>query len=200
GDATAYVINHLLGRISERQFIDTWIIEVSGKAGKAGAAIFFVGPKARVPFAPVQDNGRDGSDRLNIINDRWTAIEALDGGERWLKPRQSALAFEGLHQRGLFAYFVGAGTGVGQNVELTLAAEDVLAKKALRISVTYRLLYDLEQIAIFATKIYEAELGPDRQSGDQCAFDNCVGVVFSQQPVLAGSRLALVAVDEDVLR
>src|SRR5262249_9513108 len=63
-----------------------------------------------------------------------------------------------------------------------------------------RLVHDIDQIPIFAANVNVAGMRIDRESGDKHALDQLVWIIFDQHPVLAGARLALVAVDNDVLR
>jgi hypothetical protein len=81
-----------------------------------------------------------------------------------------------------------------------LGAEDVLAQKALRVGVGDGLLHDFEQVAILAAQVDEAGLRADGQAGDHRAFNHRMRIVQKDQVILAGSRLALVAVHQHVLR
>ena len=65
----------------------------------------------------------------------------------------AALAFKRFHQRGFFSDFVGSGAAVPINVEVTPAAENILAEKPFGIGVANRLLHDDREIAIFAANI-----------------------------------------------
>src|SRR4029453_11042567 len=50
-----------------------------------------------------------------------------------------------------------------------------------------------------AAHVDRAEVGPDRVAGDDAAFDQRVRVGHHRRDVLAGTRLALVGVDDQVL-
>ncbi len=76
----------------------------------------------------------------------------------------------------------------------------LLAQKALGVGVVDGLLHDLEQVAILAAQVDKAHLGADGQAGDDHTLDHRVGIVLEDQPVFAGARLALISVDQDVLR
>ena len=142
---------------------------------------------------------RHGGDGLGVVDDRGTAVEADDGREGRLDARNAALAFERLHQRGLFANFVGACAGLRDDLEFGFGAEDVLAQEALGVGIGDGLLHDLEQVAVLAAQIDEADLGADGEAGDDGAFDDRVRIVQEDEVIFAGARLALVAVDQDVL-
>ncbi len=141
-------------------------------------------------------HSRDG---LGIVDDRGTAIEADNGREGRLDARHTALAFERLHQRRLFADFVGASAGLRDDLELDAGAEDVLAQKAALVGIGDGALHDFEKVAIFAAQIDKAHARAHRQAGDDGAFDHGMRIVQEDQVILAGSGLAFVAVDEDVL-
>ena len=49
-------------------------------------------------------------------------------GKGGLMRGNTALAFERLHQGGLFADFVGSGAGLGHDIEVEARSEDVLAQ------------------------------------------------------------------------
>ncbi len=149
--------------------------------------------------ADAEDVGHGGQG-LRIVNDGGAAVEADDRREGRTDAGDAALAFERFHQGRLFADFVGAGAGVGDDVEIHIAAEDVLAQKALGIGVVDGFLHDLEQVAILAAQVDEAHLGADGQAGDDDALDHGVGIVLEDQAVFAGAGFALISVDQDVFR
>ena len=139
-------------------------------------------------------------DGLRVVDDGGAAVEADDGREGRLDAGDAALAFERLHEGGLFADLVGAGAGLGDDVEVDAGAEDVLAEKALGVGVGDGLFDDLEQVAILAAQIDEAQLRADGEAGDHGAFDDRVRIVEEDDVILAGAGLGFVAVDQDVLR
>ena len=144
------------------------------------------------------DDVRHGGDGLGIVDDCGTAVEADDGREGRLDARNAALAFERLHERGLFAHFVGARAGLRDDLEFGFGAEDVFAEKAALVGVGDGAFHDFEEVAILAAQIDEAHLRADGEAGDDGAFDDGVRIVKKDQMIFAGAGLALVAVDEDV--
>ena len=143
--------------------------------------------------------GRVG-DGLRVVDDGGAAVEADHGREGRPDARDAALAFERLHQRGLFADLIGAGAGLGDDVEVDARhAEDVLAEEALGVGVGDGLLHDVEQVAVLAAQVDEAHLRADGEAGDHGALDDGVRVFEEEDVVLAGAGLGLVAVDQDVL-
>src|SRR5580704_18723815 len=100
----------------------------------------------------------NAGDGLGVVDDGGSAVKANHGWKRRLDARNAALAFERLHQRRLLAYFVGSCTCLRDDIEIDARSKDVLAQKALRVSVRNRFLHDLEQIAIFTAQVDEAHL------------------------------------------
>src|SRR5215469_34170 len=141
-----------------------------------------------------------GSNGLGVVDDSWPAVETDDSRKRGFDARDAALAFERLHEGGLFAYLVGASTGLGDDVEVeAVLAEDVLAEETFCVGIGYGLFDDLEEIAVFAAKIDEAHLCSDGETCNHSAFDNRVRVVQEDDVILARARLGFVTVDENVL-
>ena len=87
-------------------------------------------PKPLNHSAPVGDDPRHVGERLDVVDQRRPAVEALDRRERRLQARVAALALERVEQRRLLAADVGAGAAVDDQLEVAVAAEDVLAEVA----------------------------------------------------------------------
>jgi hypothetical protein len=66
-------------------------------------------------------------DGLGVVDDRGAAVKADHGREGRLDARDAALAFERLHERGLFADFVGACAALRDDLEFRLGAENAFA-------------------------------------------------------------------------
>src|SRR5216684_6347603 len=199
GNSAADLVNHLLQRISQRKFVNSRLIDVSAQAEEARSAIL-----GRAKFgellSPHKQDVRHGSQRLDIVDDRRAAPQTNHSRERGTNSRNAALAFQRFHQRGLFAYFVSPSAGVPANVEVLPAAEDVLAEKAFRICVGDRFAHNVDEIAVLAANVYEANLRANGQSCDHNTFDYSVRIVFQNQAIFAGAGLALITVDQNVLR
>ena len=149
--------------------------------------------------APHAEDVRDGGDGLRVVDDGGSAIESDHRRKRRADARDAALAFEGLHQRRLFADFVGAGAGLGDDIEVEAGAEDVLAEEAFGIGLGDGALHDLEQVAVLAAQVDEAHFGLNGEAGDDRALDHRVRVLLENEAVFAGAGLGLIAVDENVL-
>ena len=187
-----------LERVTHGQLVDAGALHVAGDAEESRSAVA-LGAELGVRLAAHQQNVRRAGDGFGVVDDGGAAVQADDGGEGRLDAGHAALAFEGLHQGGLFADFVGAGAGLGDDVEVDARAEDVLAEEAFFVGFGDGALDDLEQVAVLAAQVDEAQLRPDGEAGDHGALDDRVRVLEEDDVVLAGAGLGFVAVDEHVL-
>ena len=197
-DAAGYFVDGFAERVAHGEFVDARALDVAADAEETSAAVALAA-ELGVGLAAHEQDVRGCGDGLGVIDDGGTAVEADDSREGRLDAGDAALAFERLHEGGLFADLVGSGAGLGDDVEVDAAAEDVFAEEALGVGVGYGLLHDLEEVAVFAAQIDEAELGADGEAGDHGAFDDGVGVFEEDDVVFAGAGFGFVAVDQDVL-
>src|SRR5271156_4524385 len=141
-NAAAYVIDHLLEVVTHGQFIDARLLYVPTQAEQARSAVAFRAELGVFRAANAKDV-RHRRQRFGVVDNRGTAIEPDHGREGRADARDAALAFERLHQRRLFAHFVGPGPSMRNGVEVDARSEDVLAEEALRVGVVDGLLHDL---------------------------------------------------------
>jgi hypothetical protein len=85
------------------------------------------------------------------------------------------------------------------DVEVDPRAADVLAEQARRARLLDRRLEALDRLDEFAANVVETDRRTDAEAGDGHALDDLVRVVAQDVAVLAGARLALVGVAQDVL-
>ena len=170
-----------------------------GETDHSRAAVFR-SPERRESRAAIADNRRHRGKSLDIAEQRGRLPGAHYGRERRLHARDAAFAFDGIEQRRLFAAFVCACAGVRIKIEIETGALDVLAQVAARVGFADGAVHVIDQVAIFAANVDVAFVRVHRAAGDQDAFDQLMRIVFHQQPILAGARLALVGIDDDVLR
>ena len=121
-------------RVAHGQLVDAGALDVAGDAEQARAAVA-LGAELGVGLAAHQQDVRRAGDGFGVVDDGGAAVQADDGGEGRLDAGHAALAFERLHEGGLFADLVGARAGLGDDVEVDARAEDVLAEEALRVGV-----------------------------------------------------------------
>ncbi len=130
-DAAGDLVDGLAEGVAHGQLVDAGALDVAGDAEEARAAVAF-GAELGVGLAAHEQDVRGVGDGLGIVDDRGAAVEADDGREGRLDAGHAALAFERLHQRGLFADLVGAGAGLGDDVEVdALVPKMFLPRKPL---------------------------------------------------------------------
>ena len=161
---------------------------------------FFGGAQVGVPLRPAKNNVRNAGQCFSIVNYSRPAPQSDDRREGRLDPRDSALAFERLHQRRFFSHLVGARSAVPVDVEVLPAAENVLAQKTSRVSIGNRLLHNFQKIAILAANVDVSGLRAHGQPGNHHAFNHGMRIVLENQTVFAGARLALVAIAQNIFR
>src|SRR5208282_2902337 len=125
-------MDHLLEVVAHRKFVDARLVEISGEAEQAGAAVLRRA-QLRIPIRTTQNDVRHGSQGLRIIDDRRAAPQPDYRREGWTDPRNAALAFERLHQRRFFAHFVSARSTMPINIQIVSAAEDILAQESFGV-------------------------------------------------------------------
>lgn len=86
------------------------------------------------------------------------------------------------------------------DVEIVAAATGVPADQAGGIGLVDRLLDVAALVVELAADVDVAGRGADGETGDQAAFDQLVRIVAQDVPVLAGTRLALVGVHDQIDR
>ena len=149
--------------------------------------------------ASVVDDPGQVRHRLHVVHDRGLAVESGDRGEeRRLDAREPALALERLDQRGLLAADIGAGTGVHDDVERELRAEDLRSECAVGVGVVERLLDPLESERELTAHEDEGLVDLQGVGRDDDAFDQLVRIVLDEVVVLERRRLRLVAVHHQV--
>ena len=173
--------------------------DMSCDAKQARAAIFRSAALG-VGFAAFQNDGRNGAERFDVINDGRAAVEADDSREGRLDARITALAFERFHQRGFFAAFVCASAGMREYVEIKPRAENILAEIAVRVGFFDGSLHDVQHVAIFAANVNEAAMRSKRTPGDNHALDQLMRIHFHQRTVFARARFGFVGIANQVFR
>ena len=192
-------VDELAQRDAERRFVLPRLRDVPGQR-EDPVALGLLGAHRGEPLGAVLDDARHRGDRLDVVDDRRAGVETGDRGERRAQPRLAATALEALEQRGLLAADVGAGAGVHDDVEVVAGAVDVLAEVAGGVRLLDRGLDPADHVQHLAADVDEGVVGPDREGADDHALHQHVRVGHHQRDVLAGPRLGLVGVDDEVLR
>src|SRR6266852_6201113 len=196
-NAAGDFVDELLHVHAERDFVNAGLIDVAGDAKHARAAVSRCAA-AGVFFTALENDGRNGAERLDVIDDGRAAVETDDGGEGRLDARVAAFAFEGLHQSGFFAALIGTRAGVHDQVEIETGAKDIFAEIVARISFVERGLDDVEHVAVFPANVNEAVVRIDRAAGDGDALDHLVRIHLHQRTVFAGARFGFVRIADDI--
>src|SRR5206468_11050734 len=84
---------------------------------------------ATEPVGAAEHDVRQAGERLDVVDDRRAAEEAVDGRERRLDARVGALPLERLDEPRLLAADVGPCPAVDPDVEVEAGAEDVPAEE-----------------------------------------------------------------------
>src|SRR5215216_589533 len=154
----------------------------------AGRAL---GPDLGVLGAAHPQDDRGGHQRLDVVDQRRALVEALDGGERRLQARITALALERVEQRGLLAADVRASAAVHP--------QDEVPEQVGGLDLLERALQDRGLQVVLAPDEDERPVCLDRARGDRDALDQQMRVLLHQLAVLERARLGLVGVADDVL-
>src|SRR6185295_3590870 len=93
------------------------------------------------------------------------------------------------------------GAGAVGDADVAVPAVDVVLADQLGVRrLDDRRLHPFALGDVFAADVDDAVVRADGVAGQQAAFDQQVGIVLHDLPVLAGARLALVGVDHQVVR
>ena len=121
-------------------------------------------------------------------------------GERRPQPRLPAVPLEAVQQRRLLAADVGTRAAVDDDVEVEAAAVDVAAQVPRRVGLAHGGLEPAAGLHELPPQVHEGVVRADGERRDDHAFDQRVRVGHHQRRVLAGARLALVGVHDEVVR
>ena len=148
--------------------------------------------------ASVRDDPGDVGQRLDVVDDRRRAVEALDGGKRRLVARISLLPLERVDEARLLAAHVGAAAAVNDDVARECAAENALADEPGGTRLLQRPAQPAQRQVELAADVHERMPRMQREGGEQDAFDELMRSVLEDPAVLERSRLAFVGVAAQV--
>ena len=118
--------------------------------------------------------------------------------QRRLGAHQTALAFETVEQRGLFAAHIGAGADPHFHIEAESGARDALAEHSAAARRDDRGFHGGDRMRIFRTDIDVALGRPGGDAGDRHAFDQHERIAFHDHAVGEGAAVALVGIADNV--
>ena len=138
--------------------------------------------------------------RLDVVDDRRLAEQALDRRERRPRARHAALALDAVDQRGLLAADERAGAHLDDDVEVEAAVEDVLARAARRPwPGRWPSCRRCDGQRVLGADVDVGLGGADGVGGDDHAFEQPVRVALEHRAVHERARVALVGVADQVL-
>ena len=94
-DAAGYLIDGVVKRVAHGEFVDAGALDMAGDAEKARASVAF-GAELCVGLTAHEQDVRGCSDGLRVVDDRGSAVQADNGGERRLDAGNAALALKRL--------------------------------------------------------------------------------------------------------
>src|SRR5262245_32873452 len=163
GNAAGHLVDELFHVHAERNFVDARLVDMARYTEQACSTILRRAT-VRVGFSAILDDGWDGAERLDIINNRWAAVETNDSREGRLDAWIAALALERFHQSRFLAAFIGASAGVNQQIVIETATENVFAEVATLVGFRDGFVHQIKNVAVFAANINEAAMRSDGSS------------------------------------
>ena len=198
-DATAMLLDQLAHGNAHLLLNSARVVHVAADT-KELSAVVALAAEAGEPGATTAADGRGDRDGLDVGDGRRTAEQTNGSRERGLKTGLAGLALKRLDQAGLLATDVGTSTAVDVDVEVVARAAGVLADQALGIGLVDGVLQDGSLLVELATDVDVGGSGVHGAAGNEAALDQLVGVLAHNLAVLAGARLTLVGVDDQIAR
>ena len=199
GDAAAVLEQELLQRVAVLDLVDAGPLDVAGDRHELRArALRQAELLERV--GAVGDDAGDVGQRLDVVDDRRTLEEALDGEARRTVARIAALAFDGGEEPGRLAADVRAGAADHVDVAGEPGAEDFLAEEAVRVRLLDRRREAPVRQVEFAADVDERMPDLQRVRRDQHRLEQEVRRVLEDPAVLECPGLAFVGVRAEEVR
>jgi len=196
-DTTAVALDQLAKGDGHLLLDGARVVNVAGDAEELGTRIALTAERGEPARAATHD-GRRHRDRLDV-GDGAGAAEQTDSGRKWgLQARLAGLALERLDQRGLLTADIRAHSTVDVDVEVVAGAAGVLADQTGLVGLVDRALDDGRFVVELAANVDVGGVGVHRAADDETALDELVGVLAHDLAVLAGARLTLIGIDDQV--
>ena len=197
-DTAADIKDDFAERRTHRNFDKTGVVDLTGKSEDL-STLRSLGTDLAEPLGALVDDDGDISERFDVVNDRRAAPKTLDRRERRTGLRHTAVTLDRLEKSRLFAADERAGAEAKLNVEVKVAAENLLAQKTEVASLLDGDLKALDGERIFRADVNVALRSADGKAGDRHGFENGVGIAFERGAVHVGAGVALVGVTDHVL-
>ena len=190
--------DQFLQRHSHFLFHRARLVDVAGNVEKLGAGV--VGfAQAGEPFGAAAQDRRGNSDGFDVVDRRRAAIEADVGGEWWFQARLAFFALQAFDQGRFLAADVSPHAPVDVKIELVAGLARVVADQAGVVGFVDGPLQGLGLTEKLAADVTVGGMSAHGQRGHQCPFDQLVGFVAHDLPVLASAGFAFVGVDDKVM-
>ena len=134
---------------------------------------------------------------FTVVGQPYSPTAAGKGGFR---RGMALLALEALQQRRLLAADIGAGAAMQIELEIIARAAGILADQPGRVGLVDRRLQMVRLVDELAADIDVAVVRAHADARQEAAFDQLVRVVADDVAVLAGAGLALVGIDDEIVR
>ena len=197
-DAAADIEDDFAERRAHGNFDKAGVVDLTGKSEDLGT-LRSLGTDLAEPLGALVDDNGDIGERFDVVDDRRAAPETLDRRERRTGLRHTAVTLDRLEKSRLFAADERAGAEAELDVEVEVAAENLLAQKAEVASLLNGDLETLNGERIFRADVNVALRSADREAGDRHGLEDGVGIALERGAVHVGAGVALVGVTDHVL-
>ena len=197
GHAAADLLDHFAERGPHGDLDQPGVASLAGQGKDLGPAAG-LGPQLTEPVGPVSDDRRDVGERLHVVDHRGLAPQAALGGVRRTDTRLTALAFDGVDQRRLFAADERPGPQPDLQVEVEPGIQDILAQQAPLAALVDGVAYPPDGQGILRPNVEEAPARADGVSCDEHPLDDVEGVAFEHAAVHEGAGVPFVGVADQV--
>ena len=197
-DAAADIEDDFAERRTHGNFDEAGVVDLAGKSEDL-CTLRGLGADLAEPLGALVDDDGNVGERFDVVDDRRTAPETLDRRERRTGLRHAAVTLDRLEKSRLFAADERAGAEAELDVEIEVAAENLLAQKS---EVAGLLDGDLETLngeRIFRADVDVALRSADREARDGHGFEDGVGIAFQSGAVHVSAGVALVGITDHVL-
>lgn len=193
------LLNKILERDAHLLLHDTRVVDVTADAEQLGALVAFA-PEAREPRGTASADGGGDSDRLDVSDGRRASEQSNVSGEGRLETRLALLALQTLNQRRLLSADVRPSPTMEVHVEAVPRTTGVFSNEPSLVGLVDGLLDMRRLLEELTTDVDVRGARVHRASRDQAALNELVGITTHDFSVLAGPRLSLVGVDDEIAR
>ena len=197
-DAAADIEDDFAERRTHGNFDKTGVVDLTGKSEDLGT-LRSLGTDLAEPLGALVDDYGNVGERFDVVDDRRAAPKTLDRRERRTGLGHTAVTLDRLEKSRLFAADERAGAEAELDVEIEVAAENLLAEKAEVASLLDGDLKALDGERIFRTDVDVALRSADGKAGDRHGLEDRVGIAFERRAVHVSAGVALVGVTDHVL-